>query len=511
MHSVYKNKQCLVLLGLLVASVSAANQPKDVQTVVALTNKHCGMCHSVPSPSLLPKNDWPSVIKIMVGFAREKMGKDFISDDDATDIAALYYGSSPAELPRLPYNDDASEKLKFSAREFGEKSNIPLIVNIKSVNLNNKREQQLLVCDAENKKLSLLSGSDKKWVETKLADIEVPIFTDVVDYDGDGDLDIIVTDLGDFPPSKKLVGRVFLLKQTKAGVFEKETLVEGIPRATQARALDVDGDGDLDLVVAAFGGNNVGEIFWLENAGGGKQLKHSMLELSGALNVTPTDLNADGKMDFVSLVSQEHEMLVAFLAKGKGEFETRVLARAPHPMYGSTGMTLVDMDKDGDEDILFTNGDAFDTQFDPKPYHGVQWLENKGNLSFEYHEIGRSYGIANAAAYDIDGDGDRDVIAASFINYWEDEKRKSLVWFENDGHQHFTQHNFVSTPPGVVSFEIKDFTGDGRPDILAATFRMDLLELLMSHDAKKIESIQKGAPSNTRFILLKNEMPKQNN
>ena len=504
-----KLKKMALLFGLFViVDVDANDGQKSAESAMELTNKYCGLCHKVPSPTLLPKNYWPRTIKIMAGFIRDKMGNDFISDEVVRDITALYYGSSPAELPRLPYNDDGAANLKFSVTELGNPSKIPLIVNLKAVSLYKSGAQQILVCDAENKQVTLLEGSGKKWEEKKIADIDVPAFTDVVDYDGDGDKDIIVTDLGDFPPSSKLVGRVFLLRQTKLGVFEKELLIDGIPRATQARALDIDGDGDLDLAVAAFGGNNIGEVFWIEILGDGKQVKHSMLEISGALNVTPMDLNADGKMDFVSLVSQEHEMLVAFIAQGNGSFETRIVARAPHPMYGSTGMTVVDIDKDGDQDILFSNGDAFDTQVDPKPYHGVQWLENKGGLIFEFHEVGRSYGVASAVAYDIDGDGDLDVIASSFLNYWDDSKRKSLVWFENDGRQHFTQHNFVDTPPGIVSFEINDFNRDGKPDILLGTFRMDLLQILDSHNARKIEELHKETATHTRFILLKNEIPK---
>ena len=36
-------------------------------------------------------------------------------------------------------------------------------------------------------------------------------------------------------------------------------------------------------------------------------------------------------------------------------------------------------------DILYTNGDAFDyIPPGPRPWHGVQWLENKGNLKNIY-------------------------------------------------------------------------------------------------------------------------------
>lgn len=481
------------------------NKGKDINVIVELVKERCGLCHNVPSPALLPKKNWPGVIKIMSTLASEKVGHEYISKEELNDITAYYYGSSPAELIKLPYNDENNHGLAFNMEDVGTKSKIPFIGNIKRVELDKNGALEFLVSDAEKKQVTLLRKLTNGWTETKLADIEIPIYTDVADYDGDGDKDIVVTDLGAFPPSKNMVGRVFLLRKNNAGLYDKELLIEGIPRATEARALDVDADGDVDLAVAAFGGNNIGEIFWLENQGKRGNAKHTLLSLSGALNITPVDINADGRMDFVSLISQEHEMIVAFIATDNKEFKAHVIARAPHPMFGSTGMRMVDMDKDGDLDILFSNGDAFDTQMDPKPYHGVQWLENNGNLVFKFHEIGRSYGVASAVAGDIDGDGDMDVVASSFINYWDDKNRKSLVWFENDGSQNFQQHNFVSPPPGIVSFEVGDFTGDGKLDIFAGVCRFDILKILMSNDNKAIEAAHKNAVLGTRFLFLENK------
>ena len=479
-------------------------KPRDINTIIGLVNQHCGACHKVPSPALLPKRDWPYVIKIMEKFSHEKFGPDHLSPDVVTDITAYYYGSSPTELPKLPYNTPYKKDPIFNLTDIGTKSKIPFVGHISRVKIFQNNAFEFLISDAEKKQVTLVTKLKDDWTEQKIADVQIPIFTQAVDYDADGDIDVIVTDLGEFPPSQKMVGKVFLLRQSKNGQFEKEVLVENIPRAIEARALDIDADGDLDLAVAAFGGNETGEVFWLENQGKNKNTKHLLLNLSGALNITPTDLNNDGKMDFVSLISQQHEMIVAFIATDNKQFTPQLISRAPHPMFGSTSMRLTDMDKDGDQDILLTNGDAYDTQMDPKPYHGVQWLENTGNLQFVFHEIGRSYGIASAAVGDIDGDGDMDVVASSFINFWEDKNRNSLVWFENDGNQKFQQHNLATTPPGIVSFELGDFTGDGKLDIVAGVCRFDILKILMSNDDDAVKNLHQNKLLETRFILLQN-------
>ena len=49
------------------------------------------------------------------------------------------------------------------------------------------------------------------------------------------------------------------------------------------------------------------------------------------------------------------------------------------------GMVKVYLDSDGDADIVWANGDAFIAiDYRPLPTHGLQWLENKGNLEFDY-------------------------------------------------------------------------------------------------------------------------------
>ena len=67
------------------------------------------------------------------------------------------------------------------------------------------------------------------------------------------------------------------------------------------------------------------------------------------------------------------------------------------------------MDKDGDLDVLMTHGDMFD---DPilKPYHGIQWLENRGTLPFVEHTLATWPASHRAQAADLDGDGDLDIV-----------------------------------------------------------------------------------------------------
>ena len=145
-------------------------------------------------------------------------------------------------------------------------------------------------------------------------------------------------------------------------------------------------------------------------------MPHVLDPRPGAIHVPVVDLDGDGDQDFVALISQHHETIVAFLNDGSGGFRKETVFQAPHPNWGSTGIQLVDMDRDGDLDVLSSNGDSLD-DFIPKPYHGIQWHENDGGYPFKVHPLTHLYGCNAAKAADIDGDGDVDIFASVFLPY----------------------------------------------------------------------------------------------
>src|SRR5437870_4621775 len=181
------------------------------------------------------------------------------------------------------------------------------------------------------------------------------------------------------------------------------------------------GTGKRDLVVAEFGWHDAGSILLLENqTTDWQQPKFTPRVLDGrhgSTHVPVADLNGDGKPDFVALISQEHETVVAFINEGNGKFRKQVLYEAGDPSYGSSGIELVDLDGDGKLDVLYTNGDTLDDPHLFKPYHGVQWLQNKGNLQFEHRPLTPMYGVHRAVAADLSASGrlPKDIVAVSFL------------------------------------------------------------------------------------------------
>jgi len=188
------------------------------------------------------------------------------------------------------------------------------------------------------------------------------------------------------------------------------------------------------------------------------------------------DLDQDGRMDIVALISQEHELVEVLLNQGDGRFSPHPLWAAPDLTFGSSGIELVDLDRDGDTDILYSNGDAFDNVF-VNPSHGIQWLENQGGLHFVYHRLTDLIGAYRARAVDLDLDGDLDILAAA----WLPERVKppnvpvhdlpTIICLEQTAPGAFVRHTLQRGRPQNVALEVADLDQDGDPDFVVGAMR----------------------------------------
>jgi hypothetical protein len=344
----------------------------------------------------------------------------------------------------------------------------PLISNVAAADLDKDGLMDIIVCDCKSNSVNWIRQFPKGvYTETVLADgLNAPAHVQVVDFDKDGDNDILVAVLGLLFPSNDKIGSVVILENDGKNHFTKHVVVDKIARVSDVRAGDLDGDGDLDLAVAQFGYDD-GETRWIENLGNWQFKSHILQNLSGPINVIIDDMDKDGDLDIISLVSQEWEEIYGFINDGKGHFTSKLLYGSSNEDFGSSGIYVCDLDKDGDDDILYTNGDAFD-YIPPqgRPWHGIQWLENKGNWNFEYHRICDFIGAYNARPVDIDNDGDMDIFCVSAFNLWDKPESQSFIWLENIGNMKFVLHNIASSPTHILTLESADFNNDGLTDFV---------------------------------------------
>jgi hypothetical protein len=348
----------------------------------------------------------------------------------------------------------------------------PWITNLSIVDLDKDGLKDVVACDAKlNRICWIRQTASGKFNEIKIGDeVRGPAHVSPCDIDLDGDLDLLIAKMGMIFPNNDKIGAVVVLENTGTDRFTNRNLVEKVARVTDLRCGDLDGDGDIDLAVGQFGYDD-GEIRWMENKGNWAFDSHILLKLSGTIHTPIVDMDDDGDLDIVALVSQEWEEIYVFENDGTGKFKTRRVYGSTNEDFGSSGISIIDLDLDGDPDILYTNGDAFDyIPPGPRPWHGIQWLENKGDLEFIYHRIGDLPGAYAANGVDVDGDGDLDVVAVSAFNDWDKPDASSMVWFENGGDMEFVYHDLVSAPTHLLVLDSADMDKDGWVDFVTGGF-----------------------------------------
>ena len=332
---------------------------------------------------------------------------------------------------------------------------------------------QLLVSEPLASKVVWLRNMEEHMTFTD--GLNEPVRAQAVDIDGDLDKDILIADIGILLPSNDKSGSVVVLRNDGNFNFEPVTVLDGVGRVACAEGSDLDSDGDMDISVCVFG-NEEGKIIWLEQKDNFVFEEHLLDSRPGAIHAFPFDPDSDGDVDIAVALSQDSEEIIIFRNDGYGNFEKEVIFKASDTYYGMSGIQLSDLDRDGDTDILMTNGDIHDfdlpEKIDPYDYYGVSWFENNGRGQFDkHHEITRHWGAYSVRPADLDHDSDLDLVLVGLQmeRYWPEFERQAMIWLENDGEENFTSHNVDLDVPMLVTLEVVDINNDDIPEVFTGT------------------------------------------
>ena len=220
----------------------------------------------------------------------------------------------------------------------------------------------------------------------------------VADVDGDGDVDVLAATFADDRISwyRNMDGQ--------GGFGSAWTITTAANGASSVFAADLDGDGDVDVISASTLGN---EIAWYENQDGLGffWVQHVISSsTSRARDVEAVDLDGDGDLDVLTAGNGPPGIAWHENTNGLGAFGPK---RIVDPWAGGkVAATAADLDADGDPDLLVASRSA-DT---------VTWYENLdglGGFSASRDLSTAVEDVLGVAAADLDGDGDLDVLAGA--------------------------------------------------------------------------------------------------
>ena len=260
-----------------------------------------------------------------------------------------------------------------------------------------------------------------------------------------------------------------------APTFTEHLIDPAIFVSTGVVATDIDGDGDADILVSAM---NTPGVAWYESSGGAAPTFTKRIigvNAPGLRALKPADLDGDGDLDII--VSARVPERLAWLEQVRaGEGAPGSITFVEREMWsGANGprrLDVIDFDADGDLDVIAA---------DQYGLGKVVWIENVAGAggappTFLVHVIPCSRtSDLSAAAGDLDGDGDTDVVVTSnavFGDGW-------VGWLENVGAPQpgaapmFVEHTLAVAPFGEHSAQIIDFDHDGDNDVLCASFGGD--------------------------------------
>jgi len=133
-------------------------------------------------------------------------------------------------------------------------------------------------------------------------------------------------------------------------------------------------------------------------------------------------------------------------------------------------MLVYDVDGDGDSDIITSSAHDY----------GIWWFEQLGESNgsqFKQNLISKDFSQTHAIILvDIDGDGDKDLVTGKryFAHQGKDpggHEPAVLYWFEltrQNGKVEFIPHKIDDNSGVGTQFEVTDLNADGRPDIVAS-------------------------------------------
>jgi hypothetical protein len=292
----------------------------------------------------------------------------------------------------------------------------------------------------------------------------------VIDVNGDGRLDIVVANQGG---GKLGNGSVSVLLNNGGGTFAPPVVYDsGGPGTNSVFVVDVNGDGEPDIVVSNYGlANADGSVSVLLNGAAGVSgtFNPAVTYDSGGANataVTLADVNGDGHPDILvanncyplSGCPQQQGGVAVLLNDTTGKFGAATSYATPGP---ATSIAVGDVNADGKPD-LFVGASTY----------GAGYLAGDGSGNFSpYQAISGVQGqVISVAVRDVNGDAINDLLVGlGYCATCDLSLGSGVTVFPGTGSGNYgSPVTYTVGGDLAVAFALGDLNGDLKPDLVVA-------------------------------------------
>ena len=317
-----------------------------------------------------------------------------------------------------------------------------------------------------------------------------------VDLDGDGDLDLLTSGPHEITWQENL----------GAGVFEGHVIANA-GKSNRVLAADLNNDGHIDVLTMQLG---LG-VRWYENTGndtdGYQNFDTSHLiaphgSSSDAMGLAVADIDDDGDLDVMATPWRSVEWYENPLMESPGQNGVWLSHTAvPGDRHAPSGLRKTDLqaaDIDGDGDMDLVSGNA---QCDIHLYKSNQAQADVGeDLAFEEQFLGTAQGVDGARVHlvDMDQDTDLDVLVLH---------GGTIEWYENEGTGQFLDQ--VQTPHFVADIGVNapriapvDADNDGDIDIFKTETTGQTVTWFQNDGQQNFDAFQLPEPTSTATLAV---------
>ena len=271
----------------------------------------------------------------------------------------------------------------------------------------------------------------------------------VGDFNGDGKIDLAVTNEGD--------NTVSILLGNGDGTFRSQTTVATGLAPDAIVAGDFNGDGKLDLAVTNFTDNTISIL--LGNGDGTFAAGRTITGINSPVAMVTGDFRNAGKLD-LAVLDQADGLVSVLLGNGDGTFADRIdtsVGRTP------TALVTGDFNADGQTDLAVTNSGS----------NSVSVLLGKKDGTFSKRiDFGTGVGPSAIAAADFNSDGRPDLAVTNKID-------NTLSIFLGNGDGTFGAPTSFTTDAGPAALLSGNFSSSTFPDLIVVCQSANTLDIFL--------------------------------